>query len=75
MESASVLILGLVLLLVYITHGPAGGALFIAALAAYTLVREGLLRLRAEPLMTRGPVVAIVATVVLLGAIVASILL
>jgi phosphatidylglycerol---prolipoprotein diacylglyceryl transferase len=75
MESASVLILGLVLLLVFLTHGPSGGALLIAALAAYTLVREGLLRLRAEPLKTRGPVTAIVAAAILLAAIVAAIII
>ena len=75
MESVSALILGLILLLAFLTRGPAGGAYFVAALAAYTLLREGLLRLRAEPLKMRGPVITIVATAVLLAAIVFSIII
>ncbi|MGO8946380.1 MAG: prolipoprotein diacylglyceryl transferase [Ktedonobacterales bacterium] len=70
MESASALILGLVLLAVFLIHGPAHGAIFVAALAAYTLLREGLLRLRAEALKTRGPAVSIAAGAVLLAALV-----
>ena len=49
MESGLAGILGLVVLIAILTHGPAGGAFFAAALATYTLVRQGILRLRAEP--------------------------
>ncbi len=69
MESGSALILGLLLLIVFLAHGPANGALFVAALAAYTLLREGLLRLRAEQLKTRGPAIAIAAGTVLVAAL------
>ena len=70
MESVSALILGLALLLAFLARGPAGGAYFVAALAAYTLLREGLLRLRAEPLKVRGPVISIAAAAVLLTSMV-----
>jgi phosphatidylglycerol:prolipoprotein diacylglycerol transferase len=70
MESASALVLGLALLLPFLARGPAGGAYFVAALAAYTLLREGLLRLRAEPLKVRGPVISIAAAAVLLTSMV-----
>jgi phosphatidylglycerol---prolipoprotein diacylglyceryl transferase len=69
MESVSALLLGCILLLVLLAHGPAGGFFFVGALAAYTLLREGLLRLRAEPLKTRGPAISIGATLVLTAAI------
>ena len=45
--------LGLGVLVALVGHGPAGGAFFVAGLAAYTLGRQGLLRLRAEPRKTR----------------------
>jgi phosphatidylglycerol---prolipoprotein diacylglyceryl transferase len=69
MESVSALLLGCVLLLALLTHGPAGGFFFVGALAAYTLLREGLLRLRAEPLKIRGPAISIGAALVLAAAI------
>src|SRR5438046_9251951 len=47
LESALALSLGLLALGAVLGHGPAGGAFFAAALAAYTLGRQGLLRLRA----------------------------
>lgn len=49
LESALALSLGLVALVVIVRHQPASGAHFVAALAAYTLGRQGVLRLRAEP--------------------------
>ena len=70
MESLSALLLGLALLPPLLARGPAGGAYFVAVLAAYTLLREGLLRLRAEPLKVRGPVISIAATAVLLTSMV-----
>jgi phosphatidylglycerol---prolipoprotein diacylglyceryl transferase len=69
MESVSALLIGCVLLVVLLTHGPAGGFLFVGALAAYTLLREGLLRLRAEPLKMQGPAISIGAALVLTAAI------
>jgi phosphatidylglycerol:prolipoprotein diacylglycerol transferase len=73
MESLFSLILGLVTLVAILTRGPAGGAYFVAVLAAYTLFREGILRLRAEPLTTRLPVpiTAVVSTLVLVAVVVA----
>jgi phosphatidylglycerol:prolipoprotein diacylglycerol transferase len=71
LESALAGMLGLVALLV-LGHGPAGGALFAASLAAYTLVRQGILHLRAEQRKTKlgGLVIATLATLVLTAAVV-----
>jgi phosphatidylglycerol:prolipoprotein diacylglycerol transferase len=64
--------LGLLGLVAVLDHGPAGGAFFVGGLAAYTLVRQGLLRLRAEPRKTRlgGPIVAALAALALIAAVV-----
>jgi phosphatidylglycerol---prolipoprotein diacylglyceryl transferase len=64
--------LGLVVLAAVLAHGFAGGVYFIVVLAAYTLFREGVLRLRAEPLTTRLPVPAtpFLSALVLIAAIV-----
>jgi phosphatidylglycerol:prolipoprotein diacylglycerol transferase len=72
LESALAFSLGLGVLVAAVGHGPAGGAFFIGVLAAYTLVRQGILRLRAERRRTRlgGLVTAAAATVVLVAAIV-----
>ncbi|HET8905692.1 MAG TPA: prolipoprotein diacylglyceryl transferase family protein [Ktedonobacterales bacterium] len=72
MESALALNLGIVALLAVLSHGPASGAIFVAALAAYTLGRQGILYLRAEPRKTRLglPVTAALAALVLLAAII-----
>jgi len=53
LESVLALSLGLGVLVAVVGHGPAGGAFFVAALAVYTLGRQGLLRLRAEARQTR----------------------
>ncbi|HZC04431.1 MAG TPA: prolipoprotein diacylglyceryl transferase family protein [Ktedonobacterales bacterium] len=53
MESTLALTLGLSPLAVDLTHGFVGGGLFVAALAAYTLGRQGILRLRAEARKTK----------------------
>jgi phosphatidylglycerol:prolipoprotein diacylglycerol transferase len=53
LESVLALSLGMGVLVAVVVHGPAGGAFFVAALAAYTLGRQGLLRLRAEARQTR----------------------
>ncbi len=45
--------LGLGVLVAVLGHGPAGGAFFVGGLAAYVVVRQGLLHLRAEPRKTR----------------------
>ena len=72
LEMTLALSLGLVALVVVLRHGPAGGALFAATLAAYTLVRQGILHLRAERRKTRlgQPVTVILATLVLIVAII-----
>lgn len=72
MESLFSLSLGLVTLVAVSVHGPAGGAYFVAVLAAYTLFREGVLRLRAEPLTTRLPipVTPLVSALVLVAALI-----
>lgn len=72
LESALALMLGLITLAALLRHGPAGGALFVAGVAAYTLGRQGILALRAEPRRTRlgAPLTAAVAAFVLLGSIV-----
>jgi phosphatidylglycerol:prolipoprotein diacylglycerol transferase len=53
LESALALGLGLGALAVILGHGAAGGALFIAGIAAYTLARQGILHLRADVRQTR----------------------
>jgi phosphatidylglycerol:prolipoprotein diacylglycerol transferase len=72
LESVLALSLGLLVLVAIVGHGPAGGAFFVAGLAAYTLGRQGLLRLRAEPRKTRlgGPVTGALAALVLIAAVV-----
>jgi phosphatidylglycerol:prolipoprotein diacylglycerol transferase len=72
LELALAGILGLGALVAVLRHGPAGGAFFVAGLAAYTLGRQGLLRLRAEPRKTRlgGLVTAALAALVLIAAVV-----
>jgi len=72
LESVLALNLGLGVLVVVLGHGPASGAFFVAALAAYTLGRQGLLRLRAETRKTRlgGLVTAALAALVLVAAVV-----
>ncbi len=72
LESVLALSLGLLVLVVILSHGLAGGAYFVAALAAYTLGRQGLLRLRAEPRKTRlgGLVTGALAALVLIAAVV-----
>jgi phosphatidylglycerol:prolipoprotein diacylglycerol transferase len=53
MESGLAGILGLAVLVAILHHGPVGGAFFVAGLSAYTLVRQGILHLRAEPRKTK----------------------
>lgn len=72
MEMLLALSLGLLVLVTILGHGPAGGAYFAGALAAYTLVRQGILYLRAEPRKTKLglPITAALATFVLITAVV-----
>lgn len=71
MESSLASTLGVVTLLAVLNPGPAGGAFFIAALAAYTLGRQGILHLRAEPRKTRFglPLAAAASVMVLVVAV------
>jgi phosphatidylglycerol---prolipoprotein diacylglyceryl transferase len=64
--------LGVLILIAVLRHGTAGGAFFAAGLSAYTLVRQGILHLRAEPRKTKlgGPIIAALAALVLVAAIV-----
>jgi phosphatidylglycerol:prolipoprotein diacylglycerol transferase len=72
LESVLAGMLGLLVLVAVLSHGPAGGTFFVAGLAAYTLGRQDLLRLRTEPRKTRlgGLVTAALATLVLIAAVV-----
>jgi phosphatidylglycerol---prolipoprotein diacylglyceryl transferase len=49
MELGLALSLGLAVLVAILHRGPASGAFFVAGLSAYTLLRQGVLHLRAEP--------------------------
>lgn len=72
LESVLALSLGLLVLVEVVGHGSAGGAFFVGGLAAYTLGRQGLLRLRAEPRKTRlgGLATSALAALVLIAAVV-----
>ena len=72
LESMLALSLGSLVLVMVLRHGPMGGTLFVGALAAYTLVRQGILHLRAEPRKTRlgGLATSALAVLVLIVAIV-----
>ena len=72
LESALALSLGLGVLAAFQIHGTANGAFFIGSLAAYTLVRQGILHLRAEPRKTKlgAPITVSLATLVLVAAVV-----
>jgi phosphatidylglycerol:prolipoprotein diacylglycerol transferase len=72
LELALALSLGIGAFVAVLNHGPASGSFFVATLAAYTLVRQGILHLRAELRKSKvtGPITAILATLVLIAAIV-----
>ncbi len=72
MESLLALSLGIVVLVAVLRHGPAGGVYFVGGLVAYTLVRQGILHLRAEPRKTKlgGLVTTVLATLVLIVTVV-----
>jgi len=72
LESLLALSLGLLVLVAVMSHGPMGGTFFVAGLAAYTLGRQGLLRLRAEPRKSRlgGLATSALAVLVLIAAVV-----
>lgn len=69
LESALALATGAAVLAAVLTTGPHSGGLFVAAVAAYTLIRQGILLLREEPRRSRlGPIgIATIATVTLLA--------
>ena len=73
MESALALLLGVAALAIVVGVGPAHGGVFAASLAAYTLLRQAILHLRAEPrLSTIGsPATAAAAAMVIAGDVVA----
>ena len=72
LELTLALSLGLGSLVAILVHGPARGALFIAAMATYTLMRQGILHLRTELRKTKygGLVTAALAALVLVAALV-----
>ncbi len=74
LESALAARRGRVTLIVVLGHGPADGAIFVAGVAAYTLGRQGVLWLRAEPLKTRLglPITAALAALVFVASVVDS---
>lgn len=49
MESLIALGIGLAALIAILSYGPFGGAIFVAGIAAYTLIRQGILVLRGGP--------------------------
>ncbi|MBJ7609287.1 MAG: prolipoprotein diacylglyceryl transferase [Candidatus Dormibacteraeota bacterium] len=67
LESLSGLVIGAIALVVVLHSGAGSGALFLASFAAYTLCRQGLLRLRAERRRSSigGPLSAALAATVL----------
>ncbi len=72
LESMLALSLGLGVLVAVVGHVPADGVFFVGALAAYTLVRQGILHLRAEPRKTRlgGLLTTALAALVLIAGVV-----
>lgn len=72
LESLIALALGIAVLAGVLSHGAASGAFFVAAVAAYTLARQGVLRLRAEPRRTAigGPIIATLAALALVASVV-----
>jgi len=72
MESGLALSLGLAVLIAILKRGPAGGAFFVVGLSGYTLVRQGILHLRAEPRKTKlgGLATSALAALVLIASIV-----
>ncbi len=71
LELTLALVLGLVILAVVLSRGPANGAIIVAGLAAYTLVRQGILHLRAEPRKMKwsGPITAALSALILVAAL------
>ncbi len=74
METALGLVVGGAALAAVVLHGPAHGTIFVAALAAHTFARQGILRWRAEARQTAlGPrLVAVVAAGISLAAVVTA---
>jgi phosphatidylglycerol:prolipoprotein diacylglycerol transferase len=72
MESLFCLLLGLAALVIFLAREPSSGMLFVASVAAYTLFREGILRLRAERVETRLPIplTPVVSALALVGALI-----
>lgn len=72
LELTLALSLGIAVFVVALSYGPAGGAIFVSALAAYTLVRQGILHLRAEPRKSSiaGPLIATLAALVFIVAVI-----
>jgi phosphatidylglycerol:prolipoprotein diacylglycerol transferase len=71
-ESLFCLLGGLATLALFLWHGPANGAIFVAAVSAYTLFREWLLRVRVEKYETPLPPLAIpvASALVLIGSVI-----
>jgi prolipoprotein diacylglyceryltransferase len=76
LESATGLLIGIAALVLVLGGGTnVGGAIFVGGFAAYILIRQFLLRLRADPhALVRARVTAVVASVVLLADTVAVLL-
>ncbi len=75
LESGLALAVGLVILATVLREGPQAGALFVAAVATYTLIRQGVLQLREERRQSRrgSALVAAAAAIVAVGAVVVMI--
>jgi len=78
MESSFTMLLALATLATVLTRGPAGGAIFVAGIAAFTLGRQGILRLREEAeaiqVSVRQQIVTAAAALAFVAAIVLAVL-
>ena len=74
LESLLALAVGVATLVAVLAAGPRHGFILVAGLAAYTMIRQGLLLLREERRQSRrgAPMIAAVATVALLAAVTAA---
>ncbi len=78
MESSFTMLLALAALAAVLARGPAGGALFVAGMAGFTLGRQGILRMRqeAEAIQAgvRQQIVTVAAALVFIASIVVAVL-
>jgi phosphatidylglycerol---prolipoprotein diacylglyceryl transferase len=78
MESSFTMLLALAALATVLARGPANGAIFVAGMAAFTLGRQGILRLRLEAeaiqVSVRQRIVTVVASLAFIASVVVAVL-